>query len=112
MGVFNVLKNLFFNFYLPQPAQWAGYGSVVVTVLMISMITIALARQKEPWQRWVSVLVFCAVSLFYFFIQLTMILISIIRLTCCSGRAMVWVPTSRGKGSDSAPPPALVDKKA
>ena len=112
MGVFNVLKNIFFKFYLPQPAQWAVYGSVVVTVLMISMITIALGRQKEPWQRWVSVLVFCAVSLFYFFIQLTMILISIIRLTCCAGRAIVWVPTSRGKGSDSKPPPALADKKA
>jgi len=107
MGVFNLLKTAFFNFYVPVPCQVANAGSVVVTTMMISMITLALARQKEPWQRWASVYTFSAISLFYFVLQLMLIIWSIIKLTCCASKAIVWVPTSRGKGSSDAPPPTI-----
>jgi len=111
MGVFNLMKQAFFNFYVPKPCQWAGFGSVVVTTMMLTMIAVALARQKEPWQRWVSVFVFCSISLCYFFIQLALIVLSIFRLTCCASKTLVWVPTSRGKDSSTAPPPTIEAKK-
>jgi len=110
MGVFNLLKYYFFNFYVPKPCEWMALGSVIVTMLIIAAMTLVLFRHKEPWQRWVSVYAFMAVALFYFFIQITLIIISQFRLTCCAGRAMVWVPTSRGKGSSTAPPPTIKSK--
>jgi len=109
LGVFNLAKQAFFNFYLPLPCTWAGYGSIGTIIFLLTLLGIILVRQKEPWQRWVSCYVFAAVSLFYFYIQLTMIVISIFKLTCCKSRTLEWVPTSRGKGSE-APPSADAEK--
>jgi len=111
IGVFNLMKSLFFNFYTPVPCEWMVRCSMLVTLLMVVMFTTALLRQKEPWQRWVSVYAFAALSLFYFFIQLLLIVVAILRLTCCASRSILWVPTSRGKDSSNVPPPALETKR-
>ena len=69
---------------------------------------------REPWDRILAVLIFAAVSVVYFFIQMNFIVVSMIRLTCCSG-AIVWHPTARttGKDANSEPPPTtLTDAKA
>ena len=106
MGVFNLLKNLLFNFYTPPPIMVAGSVASVIAVVMYTYLTFILYRMREPWRRWVAVYAFALISMSYFLIQLSLILISILRLTCCAGRSIVWHPTARQtKSKVDAPPP-------
>jgi len=104
MGIFNLLKTVLFNFYTPSPIQAASAVASGIAMFMYAFLTFVLFRLREPWHRWLSVYIFAAVSLFYFFIQASLIVISIFRLTCCAGRAIIWHPTTRG--GKAAPPPA------
>ena len=98
-GMFNLIKSKFFNFYLPEPCMVVAGISQYVALSMYVLIAYTLWRFHEPWKRWVSVFAFTLVSWVYFFVQLSLIAISIVRLTCCASKEIKWNPTGRGKGS-------------
>ena len=94
-----------------MPRQWrrsTSTGSVhqlltaVVLFLRLGVVVVVMgdvppSHSHLLWQRWVSVYVFAFVSWIYFFIQLSLIGLSIARLTCFAGGEIKWNPTARTK---------------
>uniref|UniRef100_A0A6T7Y586 Glycosyltransferase 2-like domain-containing protein n=1 Tax=Prymnesium polylepis TaxID=72548 RepID=A0A6T7Y586_9EUKA len=109
IAIFNVLKQLFFDFYVPPPVDYASWICTLATALIILTLNGILARQKEPWQRWVSVNVFAACSIVYIAFQATLVCIAIFRLLCCAGGKLEWVPTARAPAKASATASAAMD---
>ena len=94
----NMLRDQIYHTEKPLPIVATSAAAGFVTIMTISALLLSLFLNREPFWRWLHVLLFLPISMFYLAWQAVIIVVSWFKLACCS---LEWVPTARQLGDET-----------
>ena len=88
-----------FGGQIAPPIRVASTINLYASLCAFTFIIVSLGLFREPWWRWVHVVMFFPFGSWYLLATTVLVFISWIRLSCL--QELTWVPTARQAGAET-----------